>query len=274
MSHELPILPTVYLVLSLVYFSLAVVWVLVMYKRRSNVYGLHFIMLTVVILKALSLIFEVVEKSYIKQTGTAHGWDVMFIIFDLFKGVTLFILLAVIGVCMFLKHYLNCEVFKVTHILIPLQFYANKFPAVIDGFGSLRWLDSADFLFLLVIWLVFWLIDVVCCFFVLLNLFISIVDYKEAAKTDGNAAVTLMKLKHLARYYVAFICYMYFTRCIEVFEYFRLTSYYKYLCTWVVAAEIATLAFYVFTGYSFKPKVPRNQTFPVDDEADLEAASS
>ncbi|KAK4351022.1 hypothetical protein RND71_030335 [Anisodus tanguticus] len=79
---------------------------------------------------------------------------------------------------------------------------------------------------------VFLLVDIVCCCAVLFPIVWSIKNLREAAKTDGKAA---------------------------------------YQWTSVVAAEAATLAFYVFTGYNLRPKV-HNPYFAIDDEEE-EAAS-
>ncbi|KAL0002228.1 hypothetical protein SO802_016009 [Lithocarpus litseifolius] len=90
------ILPRVYL-LSLGYFFLAGLWISVLYKKLLTVFRIHFFMLAVLILKALNLLCEAKDKSYIKRTGSAHGWDVMFYIFSFLKGITLFTLIVKIN---------------------------------------------------------------------------------------------------------------------------------------------------------------------------------
>lgn len=120
------ILPRVYFFFSLVYFSLAGAWIYVLYKKRLTVFGIHFFMLAVVILKALNLLCEAEDKSYIKRTGSAHGWDVLFYIFSFLKGITLFSLIVLIGTgWSFLKPYLQDKEKKVLMIVIPLQVVAN-----------------------------------------------------------------------------------------------------------------------------------------------------
>ncbi|KAJ8536949.1 hypothetical protein K7X08_035350 [Anisodus acutangulus] len=127
-------------------------------------------------------------------------------------------------------------------IVIPLQVVANLAQVVIDetdpfGENSYTWKQ--------------------------------IKNLREAAKTDGKAAVNLMKLTLFRQYYVIVICYIYFTRVV-VYALETITSY-QYQWTSVVAAEAATLAFYVFTGYNLRPKV-HNPYFAIDDEEE-EAAS-
>uniref|UniRef100_A0A7N1A2W2 Uncharacterized protein n=1 Tax=Kalanchoe fedtschenkoi TaxID=63787 RepID=A0A7N1A2W2_KALFE len=257
------VLPTVYFLLSLVYFVMVVVWIRVLYKKRLTVHGIHYFMLAVVILKMLNLLCEAEDKSYIKRTGSAHGWDVLFYIFSFLKGISLFTLLVLIGTgWSFLKPFLQDKEKKVLMIVIPLQVLANIAQVVIDETGPYGkdWVTWKQ---------VFLLVDVVCCCAVLFPIVWSIKHLREAAKTDGKAAVNLMKLTLFRHYYIVVICYIYFTRVV-VYALETITSY-KYLWTSVVAAELATLAFYLFTGYKFRPEV-HNPYFVVDDEEEDAAA--
>ncbi|KAM3375795.1 hypothetical protein P3S68_014509 [Capsicum galapagoense] len=214
-------------------------------------------------LEALDLLCEAEDKSYIKRTGTAHGWDVLFYIFSFLKGITLFTLIVLIGTgWSFVKPYLQDKEKKVLMVVIPLQVVANVAQVVIDetgpfGESSYTWKQ------------VFLLVDIVCCCAVLFPIVWSIKNLREAAKTDGKAAVNLMKLTLFRQYYIIVICYIYFTRVVA-YALETITSY-RYQWTSVVAAEVATLAFYIFTGYNFRPKV-HNPYFAIDDEEE-EAAS-
>nr|GMC67018.1 protein GPR107-like [Ipomoea batatas] len=218
-------LPVIYFLFFLVYLVLGVVWVYTLYKKRLSVYKIHFFMLAVLIMKALNLLCETEDKSYIKRTGTAHGWDVLFYIFSFLKGITLFTLIVLIGTgWSFLKPYLQDKEKKVLIVVIPLQVVAN----------------------------------------VAQNL-------REAAKTDGKAAVNLMKLTLFRQYYIIVICYIYFTRVV-VYALETITSY-RYQWTSVVASELATLAFYVFTGFNFRPKT-HNPYFAIDEDEEEAAAEA
>ncbi|KAK3030670.1 hypothetical protein RJ639_035874 [Escallonia herrerae] len=259
------ILPRVYFLFSLIYFTLAGAWMYLLYKKRLTVYGIHFFMLAVVILKALNLLCEAEDKSYIKRTGSAHGWDVLFYIFSFLKGITLFSLIVLIGTgWSFLKPYLQDKEKKVLMIVIPLQVVANIAQVVIDETGPYGqdWVTWKQ---------IFLLVDVVCCCAVLFPIVWSIKNLREAARTDGKAAVNLMKLTLFRQYYIVVICYIYFTRVV-VYALETITSY-RYLWTSVVAGELATLAFYVFTGLKFKPEV-HNPYFVVDDEEEEAAAEA
>uniref|UniRef100_M8BCE2 GOST seven transmembrane domain-containing protein n=1 Tax=Aegilops tauschii TaxID=37682 RepID=M8BCE2_AEGTA len=99
----------------------------------------------------------------------------------------------------------------------------------------------------------------------------TLINLREAARSDGKAAVNLMKLTLFRQYYVVVICYIYFTRVV-VYALVTITSY-RYLWTSVVAGEIATLAFYVFTGYRFRPEV-HNPYFAIDDDEEEAAAEA
>lgn len=258
-------LPSIYFFFFLIYSALAGIWIYILYNKRLSAFRIHFFMLAVVILKALNLLCETEDKSFIKRTGTAHGWDVLFYIFSFLKGISLFTLIVLIGTgWSFLKPYLQDKEKKVLMIVIPLQVIANVAQVVIGEAGpfahdSYTWKQ------------VFLLVDVICCCAVLFPIVWSIKNLREAARTDGKAAVNLMKLTLFRQYYIIVICYIYFTRVI-VYALETITSY-RYQWTSVVAAELATLAFYIFTGYNFRPKV-HNPYFALDDEEEEAAAEA
>ncbi|XP_034709722.1 protein CANDIDATE G-PROTEIN COUPLED RECEPTOR 7 [Vitis riparia] len=257
------VLPRVYFLFSLIYFGMAAIWIRVLHKKRLTVFRIHFFMLAVVILKALNLLCEAEDKSYIKRTGSAHGWDVLFYIFSFLKGISLFTLIVLIGTgWSFLKPYLQDKEKTVLMIVIPLQVVANIAQIVIDESGPYGhdWFTWKQ---------VFLLVDILCCCAVLFPIVWSIKNLREAARTDGKAAVNLMKLTLFRHYYVVFICYIYFTRVV-VYALETITSY-RYLWTSTVAGELATLAFYVYTGYKFKPEA-HNPYFVIDDDEEEAAA--
>ncbi|KAJ3672506.1 hypothetical protein LUZ60_007227 [Juncus effusus] len=257
------VLPMVYFLLFLIYVGIGSLWVAVLFKKRLAVYHIHYFMLAVVILKALNLLAEAEDKSYIERTGTAHGWDVLFYIFSFLKGISLFTLIVLIGTgWSFLKPYLQDKEKKVLMIVIPLQVVANIAQVIIDESGPF----ASDW----VTWKqIFLLVDVICCCAILFPIVWSIKNLREAARSDGKAAVNLMKLTLFRQYYVVVICYIYFTRVV-VYALVTITSY-RYLWTSVVAGELATLAFYVFTGLKFRPET-RNPYFAVDEDEEEAAA--
>ncbi|XP_071732582.1 protein CANDIDATE G-PROTEIN COUPLED RECEPTOR 7-like [Rutidosis leptorrhynchoides] len=258
-------LPTIYFLLFLIYAALIGVWIYTLYIRNSSVFRIHYFMLAVLLLKALNLLCETEDKSYIKRSGSPHGWDVLFYIFSFLKGITLFTLIVLIGTgWSFLKPYLQDKEKKVLMIVIPLQVVANVAQVVIDETGPFG--QDSD------TWRqVFLLVDIVCCCAVLFPIIWSIKKLREAATTDGKAAVNLMKLTLFRQYYVVVICYIYFTR-VAVYVLETITSY-RYAWTSVLAAEMATLAFYVFTGYNFRPTA-YNPYFAIDDDEEEAAVEA
>ncbi|KAG6465971.1 hypothetical protein ZIOFF_076196 [Zingiber officinale] len=258
-------LPFIYSLLFFAYAALAIAWAAVLFRRRAAVFGIHYFMLAVIVLKALNLLCEAEDKSYIERTGSAHGWDVLFYIFSFLKGISLFTLLVLIGTgWSFLKPYLQDREKKVLMAIIPLQVVANIAQVAIDESGRY----SSDW----VTWKqVFLLVDVVCCCAVLFPIVWSIKNLREAARTNGKAAVNLMKLTLFRQYYIVVICYIYFTR-VGVYALSNFISY-RYLWTSVVAGELATLAFYVFTGYKFRPAA-HNPYLTIDEEEEEAAAEA
>lgn len=258
-------LPSIYFLFFLIYVSLSGIWIYTLHHRKSSAYRIHYFMFAVLLLKALNLLCETEDKSYIKRSGTPHGWDVLFYIFSFLKGITLFTLIVLIGTgWSFLKPYLQDKEKKVLMIVIPLQVIANLAQVVIDETGpfgqdSYTWRQ------------VFLLVDIICCCAVLFPIIWSIKNLREAAMTDGKAAVNLMKLTLFRQYYVVVICYIYFTR-VAVYFLMMITSY-RYAWTSVFLAEFATLAFYVFTGYNFRPKT-HNPYFAIDDEEEEAAVEA
>ncbi|KAI5077858.1 hypothetical protein GOP47_0007682 [Adiantum capillus-veneris] len=197
------------------------------------------------------------DKFYIKKTGTPHGWDVAFYAFSFLKGVMLFTVIVLIGTgWSILKPFLQGKEKKVLMIVIPLQVLANTATVVVgeSGLSGKNWLTWKQ---------LFLLVDVICCCAVLFPIVWSIKHLREAARTDGKAARNLVKLTLFRQYYIVVVTYIYFTR-IVVFALQTVTSYHY---TWVseLARELATLAFYVFTGYNFRP-VPHNPYFVLDEE--------
>ena len=74
--------------------------------------------------------------------------------------------------------------------------------------------------------------------------------------------MNLMKLIMFRQYYLVVVCYIYFTR-IVVYALVTITAY-RYVYISVMARELVTLVFYVFTGYSFRP-IEHNPYFVVDN---------
>jgi hypothetical protein len=256
-------LPGLFFYFFLLYLVLFGGWSYVCWKKKRTVHMIHILMGILVVMKTLDLLCEAEEKSYMKRTGTAHGWDIAFYGFSFLKGVMLFTVIVLIGTgWSILKPFLQEKEKKVLMIVIPLQVFANIAAVVIDETGPARkdWVTWTQLLLLL---------DVICCCAVLFPIIWSIKHLREAALTDGKAARSLMKLMLFRQYYIIVVSYIYFTRIVVLA--LRTIISYQYSWTCDLTTELATLAFYIFTGYRFRPET-HNPYFRLDDD-DEEAAA-
>ena len=154
-----------------------------------------------------------------------------------------------------MKPYLQGKEKKFLIVVILLQVLANFATVVIDETGPYAkdWLAWKQ---------MFLLFDLICCCVVLFPIIWSINNLHQDAHTDGKAIVNLMKLTLFRQYYIVVVCYIYFTH-IVVYALITITPYW-YSWTSVMDGELVTLAFYVFTGYRFRP-IEHNPYFVVDD---------
>lgn len=76
-------------------------------KNKRSVHRIHLLMAGLLVMKALNLICAAEDKHYVKVTGTPHGWDVLFYIFQFIKVALLFTVIILIGTgWSFLKPFL------------------------------------------------------------------------------------------------------------------------------------------------------------------------
>lgn len=62
------VLPQLYFILSLVFCILGVIWIQVLRGRRDDVFKIHYLMGTLVFIKAIALFFHSVSSIYFPQT--------------------------------------------------------------------------------------------------------------------------------------------------------------------------------------------------------------
>ncbi|PIN03877.1 G protein-coupled seven transmembrane receptor [Handroanthus impetiginosus] len=257
LSAGLTQLPSLYFCFSVLYVAFLAYWIYVCLKNKKSVHRIHFLMGILVIMKALNLLCAAEDKHYVKVTGTPHGWDVLFYIFQFIRVVLLFTVIVLIGTgWSFLKPFLQEKEKKVLMIVIPLQVLANVASIVIG--------ETGPFIKDWVTWnQIFLLVDIICCCAIIFPIVWSIRSLRETSKTDGKAARNLAKLTLFRQFYIVVIGYLYFTR-IVVFA-LRTISAYKYQWVANAAEEIASLAFYAVIFYMFRP-VEKNEYFVLDDE--------
>ncbi|GMH26418.1 hypothetical protein Nepgr_028261 [Nepenthes gracilis] len=250
-------LPTLYSLYSVANFVFLGYWIFTCYKNKKSVHRIHFLMAGLLLMKALNLLCAAEDKHYVKVTGTPHGWDVLFYLFQFIRVVLLFTVIVLVGTgWSFLKPFLQEKEKKVLMIVIPLQVLANVASIVIG--------ETGPFIKDWVTWnQVFLLVDIVCCCAIIFPIVWSIRSLRETSKTDGKAARNLAKLTLFRQFYVVVIGYLYFTR-IVVFA-LKTIAAYKYQWVSNAAEETASLAFYMVMFYMFRP-VEKNEYFVLDEE--------
>jgi G protein-coupled receptor 107 len=108
--------------------------------------------------------------------------------------------------------------------------------------GSVEWYTWRDVLHL---------VDIACCCAILFPIVWSIRHLRQAAGADGKAEHNLMKLTLFRQFYIMVVSYIYFTRIIVYL--LAATVPYDYMWLRFFFTELATLLFYVVTGYKFRP---------------------
>ncbi|KAM6047266.1 protein GPR107 isoform 1-T1 [Theristicus caerulescens] len=262
-AGEIP-LPKLYISMAIFFFLSGTVWIHILRKRRNDVFKIHWLMAALPFTKSLSLVFHAIDYHYISFQGfPIEGWAVVYYITHLLKGALLFITIALIGTgWAFIKHILSDKDKKIFMIVIPLQVLANVAYIIIESTeeGTTEYGLWKEILFL---------VDLLCCGAILFPVVWSIRHLQEASATDGKAAINLAKLKLFRHYYVMIVCYIYFTRIIAILIKIAVPFQWKWL--YQLLDEMATLVFFVLTGYKFRPASDNPYLqLSQDDEDDLE----
>ncbi|KAM5259312.1 protein GPR107 isoform 2-T2 [Hipposideros larvatus] len=286
-AGEIP-LPKLYISMAFFFFLSGTVWIHILRKRRNDVFKIHWLMAALPFTKSLSLVFHAIDYHYISSQGfPIEGWAVVYYITHLLKGALLFITIALIGTgWAFIKHILSDKDKKIFMIVIPLQVLANVAYIIIESTeeGTTEYGLWKDSLFL---------VDLLCCGAILFPVVWSIRHLQEASATDGKglsheekilcwegrcrftvrtgAAINLAKLKLFRHYYVLIVCYIYFTRIIAFLLKFAVPFQWKWL--YQLLDEMATLVFFVLTGYKFRPASDNPYLQLSQEEDDLEMES-
>lgn len=261
-AGEMP-LPALYQMLSILFFLSGCFWVFILKKNGSEqVFRIHWIMAALVFLKSLSLFFHGVNYNKIAANGIhMESWAILYYITHLLKGGLLFFTIVLIGSgWAFVKHILSSNEKKVFMVVLPLQVISNVAYIILEESeqgeaGRPIWKE------------LFVLIDLVCCGAILLPVIWSIRHLQDASATDGKAAVSLEKLKLFRHFYIMVVCYVYFTRIIVYLLKITVPFQYEWLDS--MFKEVATLVFFVMTGYKFRP-ASNNPYFAVPTDDDME----
>merc|ERR1719495_2388619 len=178
-----------------------------------------------------------------------------------FQGGLLFFTIVLIGSgWAFVKHVLSSNEKKVFMVVLPAQVIANVAYIIVEESEQGEQVHH--------FWKeVFILVDLVCCGAILLPVVWSIRHLQEASSTDGKAAVSLEKLGLFRHFYIMVVCYVYFTRIIVYLLKITVPFQYEWLDS--MFKEVATLVFFVMTGYKFRP-ASNNPYFSVPMDDDME----
>nr|XP_033816210.1 protein GPR107 isoform X2 [Geotrypetes seraphini] len=264
-ADEIP-LPKLYISMALFFFLSGIIWAHILRKRKHDVFKIHWLMAALPFTKSLSLVFHAIDYHYISSQGyPMEGWAVVYYIAHLLKGALLFITIALIGTgWAFVKHILSDKDKKIFMIVIPLQVLANVAYIILESTeeGTTEYGLWKEILFL---------VDLLCCGAILFPVVWSIRHLQEASATDGKAAINLAKLKLFRHYYVMIVCYIYFTRIIAILIKLAVPFQWKWL--YQLLTEMATLVFFVLTGYKFRPTSdnPYLQLSQEEDDLEMEA---
>ena len=111
----------------------------------------------------------------------------------------------------------------------------------------------------------FIVIDIICCCAVLVPVVWSIKHLRDSSDGSEKKTRNLEKLILFRHFYVMTVAYIYFTRIIVYL--LRSTVEYKYRWTSAFFNETATLAYYIATGYMFRPE-EQNMYFHLKQDED------
>ena len=241
-------LPTMYLGFFLLFSAAMVVWSWVITRDAAShgtVHRIHYMMAALLALKCLTLLFESIRFHYISIVGSSELWSVIYYIFAFLKGVMLFTVILLIGSgWSLMKAYLNDREKKVILVVLTLQVLDNVAMVVLEETapGSQGWLRWRDILHL---------VDIVCCCAILFPIVWSIRHLRQAAEADGKAQKNIVKLQLFRQFYILVVAYIYFTRIVV----FVIAATLPFYLLWLgnMFTELATLIFFVTTGFKFRP---------------------
>ncbi|CAD7705204.1 unnamed protein product [Ostreobium quekettii] len=238
-------LPSLYTGMFLVFSLMAAAWAYLCWKERHNVHNIHYLMMVLIVFRALTYLAEAGMQHYIRATGDPSGWNIAYYIFTFFRGIMFFTVLVLIGTgWSYVKPFVGEKEKKILVVVIPLQVFANIAIIVLDEASPVResWFEWKD---------MFRLVDIVCCCAILFPIVWSIKHLREGAESDGKAAVNMEKLTLFRQFYVLVVVYIYFTRIIV----YLLQTTLSFEQSWMsnAAEELATLTFYLLVGIKFRP---------------------
>ncbi|RLW00530.1 hypothetical protein DV515_00008818 [Chloebia gouldiae] len=224
-------LPKLYMSMALFFFLSGTVWIHILRKRRNDVFKIHWLMAALPFTKSLSLVFHAIDYHYISSQGFP------------IEGW---------AVVYYITHLLKGALLFITIALIGTGW------AFIKHILS----DKDKKIFMIVIPLQ-----------VLANVAYIIIESTEEGTTEYGLWKEILFLVDLlccgAILFPVIVCYIYFTRIIAILIKIAVPFQWKWL--YQLLDEMATLVFFVLTGYKFRPASDNPYLqLSQDDEDDLE----
>jgi len=248
-------LPAIYGTMCSFFFIVSIIWARYLRKNKGNgsVYKIHHLMTVLVAVKCIQLLMESVMYSYIARTGHNSAWNVMFYIFTLLKTFIMIVVTLLVATgWSIMRPFLSQREKKVLLVAVSLQLLANTAIIITDELapGSLTYVEWTD---------IFHITDILASIAIIIPIHwskrsLEAMQSSSAVNDDSDSnkrQETLLRLRALQKFYMMTIGYVYVTRLLL----WLLSQGLPFDMTWVSPAteEIATLAYYVATGWYFRP---------------------
>lgn len=213
-------------------------------KGKMTVRAVHHLMAAVVFLKAFSMIFEAIRYHFIAVHGHAELWSFVYYSITFLKGILLFSVILLIGSGWSLvKPFLHDREKKIVFFVLFLQ--------VIDNIAVVMLLSETEGERRFENWrAILHIVDIICCCAILLPIIWQVSVLENDVENTENAR-TVEKLKLFRSFYLLVMAYIYYTRVIVYLVESTLPFKYTWMSTFMT--EIGTIAFFVITGYYFRP---------------------
>ncbi|KAL0709020.1 hypothetical protein Bca4012_015998 [Brassica carinata] len=253
-------LPGLFFVFSLCYLTFFGLWVYLCYNKKQRI---HVLIAALLLMKALSLVCAAEVKHYVKTTGTPHGWNIPFYLFQFLGNVLLFMVIVLFGTgWSILKPKLQEKEKKLMMMVIPFEVISTIASIVIGETGPYvqNWL----------LWTYIFLFAEVCCW-VAMRCVIVLWMCCLRKQTSRKAVITS---PFFGIFYSLVFVYLLFTRVgISVLALREVVDY-KYQWVSNAAGEITSLAFYALMCYYMFRPMERNEYFVDEEEGEEELLQS
>ncbi|XP_023765950.1 protein CANDIDATE G-PROTEIN COUPLED RECEPTOR 7 [Lactuca sativa] len=175
LSAGLTQLRFLYIIFSFSYLTLLGFWILVCFKNRRIFNRTHLLKGGLLLVNCVHFMCVAADLHHVKMTGTAHGLDVVFFIFQLMTAVLLSTVIVLIGAGWFFwKPFLKREEELVLMIVIVLEVWANVDP-IMPWEAAVPYNNKNGSL-----------ADVIYCFAIYFSIALSSILLDEIRETDLN----------------------------------------------------------------------------------------